>query len=114
MTVGESQTGGLFEDRRKAAEALYSREQEIEFLTRVRQSKLLARWAAARMGLGEDETQNYAIEIVAIAAGKPESAIRERILADLANHNVVLGYGEFDRKAEDAHGEASRQIRQNK
>lgn len=114
MMVDESQTGGLFDDRRKAAEALYGREQELEFLTRVRLSKLLARWAAARMGLGEDEAQNYAVEIVASAAGKPESAIRERILADFANHNVVLDHGEFDRKAEDARGEASRQIRLNK
>lgn len=63
------------------------------------------------MGLREDEAQNYAIEIVAIAAGKSQNAIRERILVDLANHNATLDDGEFDRGAEDAQSKASHQIR---
>ena len=101
----------FFEDRKKAAEAIFGREQDVAFRVRVRHSKLLAQWVAERIGLNAAEAGSYAAEIVAIAAEKPEEAVAKRLFDDLTGKDVSLAEGEFRRKVETLREEAAGQIR---
>jgi hypothetical protein len=54
-----------FDDREKAHENRYAREQELEFKAGARRNKLLGLWAAEKMGLTGDEAESYAKEVIA-------------------------------------------------
>jgi len=53
-----------FEDRRRAAEGDFARSQEMAFRVTARRNRLVAHWAAARMGLTPEETDAYAKAVV--------------------------------------------------
>jgi hypothetical protein len=55
-----------FEDRERAFEAKFAHEQEFRFLVSARRDKLLARWAADRMALSDDEARALAVAVLAI------------------------------------------------
>ena len=55
---------GGFDDREKAFETKFSRDQESEFKVIVRRNKLLGLWAADKMGLSGDEANDYAMTVV--------------------------------------------------
>lgn len=54
-----------FDDREKAHENRYAREQELEFKAGARRNKMLGLWAAEKLGLSGDEAERYAREVVA-------------------------------------------------
>ena len=53
-----------FNDREKAQEAKFVREEEMAFRVTARRNKLLGQWAASRMGLTPEETDSYAKSVV--------------------------------------------------
>ena len=53
-----------FDDRERAFEAKYARDEEMQFRIIARRNKLLGLWAAARMGLSEVEAESYAKDVV--------------------------------------------------
>ncbi len=55
---------GGFDDREKAFETKFSRDQESEFKVVARRNKLLGLWAADKMGLSGDEANDYAMAVV--------------------------------------------------
>lgn len=54
-----------FDEREKAHENRYAREQELEFKANARRNKMLGLWAAEKLGLSGDEAESYAGEVVA-------------------------------------------------
>ncbi len=54
-----------FDEREKAHENRYAREQELEFKANARRNKMLGLWAAEKLGLSGDEAERYAGEVIA-------------------------------------------------
>ncbi|TCT01600.1 DUF1476 domain-containing protein [Aquabacter spiritensis] len=53
-----------FDKREDGFEKAYAMDEEIRFKALARRNKLLGLWAAEKLGLGEDESQAYAKEVV--------------------------------------------------
>ena len=53
-----------FDDRERAFEAKYARDEEMQFRITARRNRLLGQWAARQMGLSEAEADSYAKDVV--------------------------------------------------
>jgi hypothetical protein len=53
-----------FDDRERAFEAKFARDEEMQFRIMARRNRLLGEWAARLMGLSEVETEGYAKDVV--------------------------------------------------
>jgi hypothetical protein len=53
-----------FEDREKGYERKFAHDEELKFRATARRNKLLGMWAAEQLGLGGDEVQAYAREVL--------------------------------------------------
>src|SRR3546814_5382403 len=53
-----------FDDRERAFETKFARDQEVLFRITARRNRLLGEWAAERMGLTPEETDAYAKAVV--------------------------------------------------
>ena len=53
-----------FDDRERAFEAKYARDEEMQFRIIARRNRLLGEWAARLMNLSEEETASYAKDVV--------------------------------------------------
>jgi len=53
-----------FDERERAFENMYARDQEMQFRIQARRNRLLGEWAAGRMGLTPEETDAYAKAVV--------------------------------------------------
>ena len=75
-----------FNDRERAFEAKFARDEEMSFRIAARRNRLLGEWAAGKMGLSEAETESYAKDVVRAdfeEAGE-EDVIR-KVLGDLTS-----------------------------
>jgi hypothetical protein len=52
------------EDRKKAYENKFARDEELRFKARARRNKLLGLWAAEKLGKTGEEAESYAKEVV--------------------------------------------------
>lgn len=53
-----------FDDRERAFEAKFARDEEMLFRIAARRNRLLGQWAARKMGLNEAEAESYAKDVV--------------------------------------------------
>jgi hypothetical protein len=53
-----------FEDRAKGYEWKFAQNEELKFKATARRNRLLGLWAAEQLGLGGDEAQAYAREVI--------------------------------------------------
>jgi len=53
-----------FDDRQRAFESKFARDEEMKFRITARRNRLLGEWAARQMGLSEAETAAYAKDVV--------------------------------------------------
>lgn len=53
-----------FDDRERAFETKYARDEEMQFRITARRNRLLGEWAARQMGLSETEAETYAKDVV--------------------------------------------------
>ena len=91
-----------FDDRQRAEEAKYARDQETQFKVHARRNKLLGLWAAEKMGLGGETAEAYAREIVEVDFEEPgQEDVYRRIAADLAAKNVNISEHRIRREMED-------------
>jgi hypothetical protein len=70
-----------FDERERSYEKKFERDQELAFKAKARRNKLLALWAAERMGLAGAAAEAYARQIV-------EGEVRHRGDDDLVAHIV--------------------------
>lgn len=78
-----------FQDREKAFEAKFARDEELQFKIMARRNRLLGEWAAVKMGLTKEETDAYAKAVVQadFEEAGDEDVIR-KVLGDLTSAGV--------------------------
>ena len=100
-----------FDDRERAFEAQFARDEEMAFRVVARRNRLLGRWAAAQMKLTPEETEAYARAVVQAdfeEAGS-EDVIR-KLLGDLLAAGVDVDEAAVRRALEEQTVEARRQL----
>jgi hypothetical protein len=80
-----------FDDREKAFENIYARDQEMQFKIVARRNRLLGMWAAAKMGLTEAEADAYARDVIRadFETAGDEDMIR-KVLGDLTKAGIDI------------------------
>ena len=78
-----------FDDRERAFENKYARDQEMQFKVVARRNRLLGHWAAGLMGLTDVEAEAYAKDVVRadFEEAGDEDVIR-KVLGDLTSAGV--------------------------
>ena len=78
-----------FDDRERAFEAKFARDEEMQFRILARRNRLLGEWAARLMGLSEAETESYAKDVVRadFEEAGDEDVIR-KVLGDLTSAGI--------------------------
>jgi hypothetical protein len=102
-----------FDDRERAFETKYARDEEMQFRVTARRNRLLGQWAAEKMKLTAEETDAYAKAVVQadFEEAGDEDVIR-KLVSDLTAAGVEVDES-FVRRAIDDHTvEARRQLMQ--
>ena len=78
-----------FDDRERAFENRYARDQEMQFKIVARRNRLLGQWAATKMGLTEAEADAYARHVIRadFEEAGDEDVIR-KLLGDLTSAGI--------------------------
>lgn len=78
-----------FNDREKAFENQFAREEELAFRITARRNRLLGEWAADKMGLTPEERESYAKSVVQadFEEAGDEDVVR-KVLGDMAGAGV--------------------------
>ncbi len=85
----------LFDERERAAEALFALDEELRFLALARRNKMLAAWMCERLGLTGREAEAYRRRLVEVDAAPPpagrtpDEALADRLRADLAAKGIA-------------------------
>jgi len=79
-----------FNDREKAFETAYARDQDMQFRIMARRNRLLGHWAAGLMGLTDVEAESYAKDVVRadFEEAGDEDVIR-KLLGDFVSAGVA-------------------------
>jgi len=80
-----------FDDRERAFESQYARDQEMQFKVVARRNRLLGHWAAKKMGLTEAEADAYARDVIRadFEEAGDEDVIR-KLLGDLTSAGIDI------------------------
>lgn len=112
---GESDHNGtiaVFDNREKAFEIKFAREEELRFRATARRNKLIGLWVAHKLGMGEAEAADYARAVVladlARVGGRDISA---KLAADLADAGVPVTDDEIQTAMRDFMARAELEIR---
>ncbi len=100
-----------FDDRERAFETKFARDEEMQFRLTARRNKLLGQWAAAKMNLTPEETDAYAKAVVQadFEEAGDEDVIR-KLVGDLTAAGVEIGEGDVRAAIEEQTVEAKRQL----
>ena len=100
-----------FEDRERAFEAKFARDEEMQFRILARRNKLLGQWAATKMGLTEAEAEGYAKDVVRadFEEAGDEDVIR-KLLGDLTAAGIDCDEEQIREALEHKFAEARRQF----
>ena len=100
-----------FDDRERAHESKYARDEELLFRITARRNKLVGRWAAAKMGLTPEETDAYATAVVQADFEEvgDEDVVR-KLMGDLTAAGVETSDEEIRQALADQTIEARRQL----
>jgi hypothetical protein len=100
-----------FDDRRRAFEQKFVRDEEMAFRITARRNRLLGQWAAAQMGLTPEETDAYAKSVVQadFEESGDEDVVR-KLVGDLTAAGVDTDEAAVRRALEAQTIEARRQL----
>ena len=100
-----------FDDREKAFEAKFARDEEMAFRITARRNRLVGQWAAAKMNLTPEETDAYAKAVVQADFEEAGDAdVVRKIVGDLTAAGVDTTDSEVEQAISDMTTEARRQI----
>ncbi len=100
-----------FDDRERAFENMYARDQEMQFKIIARRNRLLGHWAAQLMGLTEVEAEAYAKDVVrADFEEAGDGDVIRKILGDVTSAGVDCDEARIRQALEHKTVEARRQI----
>ncbi len=77
-----------FDDRDKAFENKFAHDKEIDFKVQAKATKLMARWAAAKMGMTEEDTNTYVTHMVEAHEGSEQ--VVHHLVADFAKAGLPV------------------------
>lgn len=77
-----------FNEREKAHEDKFAREEELRFKTKVKAAKLLAKWAANEIGLSVDVYVNELVNMV--TSGSDVDELLDKVAKDAVNKGKNL------------------------
>jgi hypothetical protein len=100
-----------FDDRERAFETKYARDEEMAFRIIARRNRLLGHWAATEMRLTKEEADAYATAVVQadFEEAGDEDVIR-KLVSDLTAANVAIDESTIRRTIEEKTIEARRQL----
>ncbi|UZK66167.1 DUF1476 domain-containing protein [Sphingomonas sp. M1-B02] len=100
-----------FDDRERAFEAKYVRDEDMAFRVTARRNRLLGQWAGAKMNLTPEETDAYAKAVVQadFEEAGDEDVIR-KLLGDLLAAGAEVDESMVRRAVEEQSIEARRQL----
>lgn len=100
-----------FDDRERAFEAKYARDEEMAFRVTARRNRLLGQWAAAKMALTPEETDAYAKAVVQadFEESGDEDVVR-KLLGDLTAAGTDVSEADIRAKLEEMTIESRRQL----
>lgn len=100
-----------FDDRERAFETKYARDEEMAFRIVARRNRLLGHWAATEMRLTKEEADAYATAVVQadFEEAGDEDVIR-KLVSDLTAANVAIDEATIRRTIEEKTVEARRQL----
>ena len=80
-----------FDDRERAFESQYARDQDLQFKIVARRNRLLGQWAAKKMGLTEAEADAYARDVIrADFEEAGDDDVVRKLLGDLTTAGVEI------------------------
>ena len=100
-----------FDDRERAFEAKYARDEEMQFRITARRNRLLGQWAARQMSLNEAEAESYAKDVVRSdfeEAGDHD--VVRKVLGDLTSAGIECDEEQVREALKNKEIEARRQI----
>ena len=100
-----------FDERERAFESKFAREQEMAFRATARRNRLLGEWAAGLMGLTPEESDAYAKAIVQaeFEEAGDEDVVR-KLYGDLVSANVEVDEATIRSQMDEKMVEARRQL----
>lgn len=100
-----------FDDRERAFEAKFARDEEMAFRVTARRNRLVGQWAAAKMNLTAEETDAYCKAVVQadFEEAGDEDVVR-KLLGDLLAAGVEVDEASVRRALEEQLVEARRQL----
>ena len=102
---------GQFDDRERAFETKYARDEEMQFRILARRNRLLGQWAARQMGLTDEEAESYAKDVIRSdfeEAG--ENDVIRKVLGDLTAAGIECDEDKVVEALRNKEIEARRQI----
>ena len=100
-----------FDDRERAFEAKFARDEEMQFRITARRNRLLGEWAARQMGLSDVEMESYSKDVIRSdfeEAG--EHDVIRKVLGDLTAAGVDCDEDKIREALRNKEVEARRQI----
>ncbi len=100
-----------FDDRERAFEAKYARDEEMLFRITARRNRLLGQWAARQMGLTEAEAESYSKDVIRSdfeEAGDHD--VVRKVLGDLTSAGIDCDEDQVREALKNKEIEARRQI----
>lgn len=100
-----------FDDRERAFETKFARDEEMAFRVTARRNRLVGQWAAAKMGLTPEETDAYAKAVVqADFEETGDDDVIRKLVGDLTAASIEISEAEVRRALEEATVDARRQL----
>ena len=100
-----------FDERERAFEAKFARDQEMQFRIHARRNRLLGLWAAERMGLTDVEADTYARDLIrADFETIGDDDVVRRLLGDFTAAGIDIDDDEIRARIEEKTIAARRQL----
>lgn len=100
-----------FDERKNAFEKKFAHDQDLRFKAEARRNKMLAEWAAAKLGLSGADVDEYVKAVrKADLAEKGDDDVVRKVKADLDAKGLGIGEGEIRSQLENFLAEAVAQI----
>ena len=100
-----------FDERERAFEAKFARDEEMQFRIIARRNRLVGEWAARKMGLSDVESEAYAKDVVrADFENAGDEDVIRKLLGDLTSAGVEIDDGAIREALDHKTVEARRQV----
>lgn len=100
-----------FDDRERAFEGKFARDEEMAFRIIARRNKLLGQWAAAKMSLGDEETEAYCRAVIhAEFEEAGDDDVVRKLVGDLTAAGIATDEGQVRGALAEQMAEARRQM----